>query len=717
MLTPLLEDDPRQIGPYRLQNRIGAGGMGTVYLGFTPEQHPVAVKVAAEELAEDAEFRSRFEREVHAALRVRGNAVAAVLDADTDAPAPWMVTEYVEGISLAEAVRARGRLENHLVRGLAVGLADALVAIHAAGVVHRDLKPSNILLAWDGPKVIDFGVAHISDSSTLTRTGHVIGTLAWMSPEQMRGDASDSSADIFAWASCVTYAATGRHPFHAETPDKLALRVQRDTPDLDALPAYLLTSVAGALSKIPRQRPTASALLASLVGREVQGVTEADAVAGDFLERTWTGTARAASEGLTVLPVGEWTGGDRERAADGPEGDGRSDPAVSGDGRPSTAGGWSPAVQGPPPASGPWPVGPPPPASAFRPAVSPPPTIPPPPPLPASRLTPLPPSPLPPSSSAPSSSAPSSSVPSSSVPSTPSPPAGRVPPGPSTPAGSQPVVSPWTYDIDEPDSRAPVRPRREPRPDPRAAGAGRPGELPARPAPQEIRPAPPEIRPGSRPDGPGPGESRAPDRGAWPASRETRPRPRADQAEDTIRPPDPTPPARPPDPSEFQVWIRPASSAPSSTPAPSTPASSSRASSARPAYAPLPAPPLPALPPRRAAAAAPGGTVAAPGGRGRRLPVTVGGGGDGEGSDARRFPPTTPVEHGLNGRALLSVVLALGWLFGLGSVAAIVVGSVAQAQIRRHNQRGRRLAALGIALGWTGIGLTVVSLLIVLAVR
>ncbi|WP_256788344.1 protein kinase [Frankia sp. AvcI1] len=668
MLTPLLEDDPRQIGPYRLQNRIGAGGMGTVYLGFTPEQHPVAVKVAAEELAEDVEFRSRFEREVHAALRVRGNAVAAVLDADTEAPAPWMVTEYVEGISLAEAVRARGRLENHLVRGLAVGLADALVAIHAAGVVHRDLKPSNILLAWDGPKVIDFGVAHISDSSTLTRTGHVIGTLAWMSPEQMRGDASDSSADIFAWASCVTYAATGRHPFHAETPDKLALRVQRDTPDLDALPAYLLTSVAGALSKIPRQRPTASALLASLVGREVQGVTEADAVAGDFLERTWTGTARAASDGLTVLPAGEWSGADRARAADGPEGDGRSDPAPSGGGRPSAAGGWSPSVQGPPPASGPWPVGPPPPASAFRPAVSPPPTIPPPPPLPASRLTPLPPAPLPPSAPPPS------------TPPAPRPSAARVPPGASPPAGSQPVVSPWTYDMDEPDSRAPVRPRREPPPDPHAAG-------------------------------------------------ETRPRSRTDQAEDTIRPPDPTPPARPPDPSEFQVWIRPASAASSSAPSSSAPSSSapplsapplsrrvsSSPSSSRAPTRPTPAP-LPASPPRRSAAAAPGGIAAASGGRGHRIPVAVGGGG-GEGSDARRFPPTTPVEHGLNGRALLSVVLALGWLFGVGSVAAIVVGSMAQAQIRRHNQRGRRLAAVGIALGWTGIGLTVVSLLIVLALR
>ncbi|MCL9798445.1 serine/threonine-protein kinase, partial [Frankia sp. AgKG'84/4] len=358
MLTPLLDDDPRQVGPYRLQNRIGAGGMGTVYLGFAPDQRAVAVKVAAEELAEDAEFRRRFEREVHAALRVRGHAVAAVLDADTDAPAPWMVTEYVEGISLADAVRARGRIERHLVRGLAVGLADALVAIHAAGVVHRDLKPSNILLAWDGPKVIDFGVAHLTDSSTLTRTGHVIGTLAWMSPEQMRGETSDSSADVFAWANCVTYAATGRHPFHAETPDQLAMRVQRDTPDLNALPAYLLTAVSRALSKTPWQRPTAAALLAALVGREVDGVTEADAAAGDVLEQTWTGAGQAAVESVTMLPGSELPGSEptgselpgSEPTGSEPTG---SEPTGAGTGlgdggrAAAVAGGWSPAVHGP----------------------------------------------------------------------------------------------------------------------------------------------------------------------------------------------------------------------------------------------------------------------------------------------------------------------------------------------------------------------------------
>lgn len=152
MLTPLTDDDPIAIGPYRLQNRIGEGGMGTVYLAFTDRRHPVAVKVASAELSEDVEFRRRFQREVRAAQRVHGGAVAAVLDADTTAERPWMVTEYVEGTSLADAVRQRGPLAEQLVRGLAAGLADALVAIHEVGVVHRDLKPSNILLAWTGPR-------------------------------------------------------------------------------------------------------------------------------------------------------------------------------------------------------------------------------------------------------------------------------------------------------------------------------------------------------------------------------------------------------------------------------------------------------------------------------------------------------------------------------------------------------------------------------------
>ncbi|CAO5148535.1 eukaryotic-like serine/threonine-protein kinase [Frankia sp. AiPs1] len=809
MLTPLLEDDPRQVGPYRLQNRIGAGGMGTVYLGFTPDQRAVAVKVASEDLAEDAEFRSRFEREVHAALRVRGSAVAAVLDADTEAAAPWMVTEYVEGISLAQAVRARGRLENHLVRGLAVGLADALVAIHSAGVVHRDLKPSNILLAWDGPKVIDFGVAHLTDSSTLTRTGHVIGTLAWMSPEQMRGESSGPSSDVFAWANCVTYAATGRHPFHADSPDKLALRVQRDRPDLDALPAYLHTVVDRSLSKDPARRPTASALLAALVGRtSVEGVTEADAVAGDFLERTWTGTGQVPGESVTVLPgagaatgarpggpapgavgavgaVGQDSGGQDS----GGHGAGRERSGAARGGRGVTpdrqVSGWSPPAAGAAPLPGPWPVGAPPPASAFRPSVPPP--IPPP--LPSFRLTPLPPvapappRPLPPSRSGavgPGSLGPAgagSVAGGGGGPAAPSrsPHTPRSPQRPSSSSRSPsppspPVVSPWTYDEDDPDPRAPVR---------------------ARPAPQRSPIA---------------GED------AWLEERERRPRgrPAAARSEETIRPPDPTPRSRPPRPTEFgesgasgrfatpagpsetassgstpavgqpsDLTPSPPPSLPLDGPAPhpsdepgqpssiqpAQPRSSQlpprlpvraparapvparipppgeiRAVPSRPSSAWLPTPvplPLPA-PPVRASLPAPPvhpsqGQTPHPVPTAGASPLVdlrsgeVRAGGPSPhhdrpdagtaGGAQRRFPPTKPAERGLNGRALLSVVLALGWLFGLGSVAAVVLGRVARAQIRQHNQRGQRLATVGIGLGWTGIGLTATSLLVVLALR
>jgi serine/threonine protein kinase len=289
MLTPLTDDDPTAIGPYRLQNRIGEGGMGTVYLAFTERREPVAVKVASAELAEDVEFRRRFQREVRAAQRVRGGAVAAVLDADTESERPWMVTEYVEGISLADAVRQRGPLTERLVRGLAAGLADALVAIHEAGVVHRDLKPSNILLAWDGPRVIDFGIAQLDGNATLTRTGHVVGTLAWMAPEQMRGEQAGPPADIFSWGCCVAYAATGRHPFHADRAEVLAFRIQREGPDLDHLPDYLLATVVPALEKEPGLRPSAAGLLANLSGHPVRTMSEAHRATETVLERDWTG--------------------------------------------------------------------------------------------------------------------------------------------------------------------------------------------------------------------------------------------------------------------------------------------------------------------------------------------------------------------------------------------------------------------------------------------
>ncbi|OHV20244.1 serine/threonine protein kinase [Parafrankia soli] len=266
MLTPLAAGDPRRIGPFEIHNRIGAGGMGSVYLGFTAEGRAAAVKVPAEGLAGDPEFRARFRREVEAARRVRGRAVAAVVDADPDATSPWMAVEYVEGTSLADAVIRHGPLEQRLLHGFGVGLADALVAIHAVGVVHRDLKPSNILLAWDGPKVIDFGIARASGTPTHTRTGILVGTPAWMAPEQLRGERATPAADVFAWGACVTYAATGHPPFGgAEPADVLTVLRRDEQPDLDGVPPDLLAAVRAALARRPEARPSAAELVRTLV--------------------------------------------------------------------------------------------------------------------------------------------------------------------------------------------------------------------------------------------------------------------------------------------------------------------------------------------------------------------------------------------------------------------------------------------------------------------
>ncbi|WP_018505667.1 serine/threonine-protein kinase [Parafrankia discariae] len=266
MLTPLAAGDPRRIGPFEIHNRIGAGGMGSVYLGFTAEGRAAAVKVPAEGLAGDPEFRARFRREVEAARRVRGRAVAAVVDADPDATSPWMAVEYVEGTSLADAVIRHGPLEQRLLHGFGVGLADALVAIHAVGVVHRDLKPSNILLAWDGPKVIDFGIARASGTPTHTRTGILVGTPAWMAPEQLRGERATPAADVFAWGACVTYAATGHPPFGgAEPADVLTVLRRDEQPDLDGVPPDLLAAVRASLARRPEARPSATELVRTLV--------------------------------------------------------------------------------------------------------------------------------------------------------------------------------------------------------------------------------------------------------------------------------------------------------------------------------------------------------------------------------------------------------------------------------------------------------------------
>ncbi|CAJ63058.1 MULTISPECIES: serine/threonine-protein kinase [Frankia] len=276
MLTPLVEDDPRRVGPFAIHNRIGAGGMGTVYLGFNADGRAAAVKVPDARFADDPEFRERFRREVAAARRVHGRAVAAVLDADPEAVAPWLATEYVEGTSLADAVLRHGRMEERLLHGFSVGLADALIAIHAAGVVHRDLKPSNILLAWDGPKVIDFGIARASGVPSHTRTGILIGTLAWMAPEQLRGERAGPPADIFAWGACVTYAATGHPPFASEQADVLTRMREDRPPDIAGVPDGLAPLVRAALARRPEDRPSAAELVRLLVA-DPRVATPADA--------------------------------------------------------------------------------------------------------------------------------------------------------------------------------------------------------------------------------------------------------------------------------------------------------------------------------------------------------------------------------------------------------------------------------------------------------
>src|SRR6266540_1850142 len=212
---PAVAGDPAAIGPYRVLGRLGAGGMGTVYLAQSPAGARVAIKIIRPELAGDAAFLDRFRREVAAARRVAGFCTARVLDANLDGSAPYLVTEYVDGVRLDLVVERDGPLAASNLEGLAVGVAAACAAIHAAEVVHRDLKPGNVLLSYFGPRVIDFGIARALDdgSASLTRAGTVMGTPAWMAPEQFGSAPVTTAADIFAWGGLVAYAGTGRLAF------------------------------------------------------------------------------------------------------------------------------------------------------------------------------------------------------------------------------------------------------------------------------------------------------------------------------------------------------------------------------------------------------------------------------------------------------------------------------------------------------------------------
>ncbi|MFD5508446.1 serine/threonine protein kinase [Streptomyces sp. NPDC127051] len=285
-LGGLRAGDPERIGGFTLVGRLGAGGMGVVYLAQGSDGRLVALKRLREELASDSEFRARFRREAAALLRVQGTCTARMLAVETEASSPFVVMEYVQGPTLAEHVGEHGPLHGDMAHGFAVGLAEALVAIHGAGLVHRDLKPGNVLLSNQGPKVIDFGIAQAADATALTRPGVVVGTVGYMAPEQARGQAGPP-ADVFAWALTVAYATTGRHPFGTGPSEAVLYRVLHEEPDLDGVPAHLRTLLAPALDRAPERRPTPRHLLAGLTGATDPGtVADAEAV-GTLLATSW----------------------------------------------------------------------------------------------------------------------------------------------------------------------------------------------------------------------------------------------------------------------------------------------------------------------------------------------------------------------------------------------------------------------------------------------
>ena len=263
MMVELAPGDPETIGPYRLRGRLGAGGMGRVYLGLSPGGRSVAVKVIRADLAQDAEFRARFRREVTVARTVSGLFTAPVIDADVDGPVPWLATAYVPGPSLADAVSQHGPLPAASVLALARGLAEGLSAIHAAGVVHRDLKPANVLLAEDGPRVIDFGISRAVEASAFTHTGLVVGSPGFMSPEQAEGREVGPPSDIFSLGAVLAFAATGQGPFGSGSTPALVYRVVHSGPQLDLMPAEVRSLAERCLAKDPALRPTAGDLLAA----------------------------------------------------------------------------------------------------------------------------------------------------------------------------------------------------------------------------------------------------------------------------------------------------------------------------------------------------------------------------------------------------------------------------------------------------------------------
>ncbi|WP_019888655.1 bifunctional serine/threonine-protein kinase/ABC transporter substrate-binding protein [Streptomyces purpureus] len=303
-VQPLLASDPSVIAGYRLLGRLGAGGMGVVYLGRTDSGELAAVKVTHADQADQPDFRTRFRREVEAARRVSSPWAVPVTGADPDAPEPWLATAFVPGPSLGEAVRAHGPLPARSVRILGGAIARALAAVHAAGLVHRDVKPGNVLLAVDGPRLIDFGIARIAEETALTATDMVVGTPGFLAPEQAeaRADEIGPASDVFALGCLLAFAATGRPPFGSGSVDALLYRTVHDEPDLAGVPDGLLDPLRACLAKSPADRPTAEQVTALLT-------EDTPGTAADWLPAPVVRTIAERSTRMLALPDIEPTHG------------------------------------------------------------------------------------------------------------------------------------------------------------------------------------------------------------------------------------------------------------------------------------------------------------------------------------------------------------------------------------------------------------------------
>ncbi|MGW7241660.1 protein kinase domain-containing protein [Streptomyces sp. NPDC054804] len=296
-MQPLAGDEPTTVGPYRLLGRLGSGGMGRVYLGRSAGGRTVAVKIVHPHFALDEEFRARFRREVAAARRVGGAWTAPVLDADPDAPVPWVATAYAAGPSLAAAVVDGGPLPAHSVRALGAGLAEALAAVHELGLVHRDVKPSNVLLTLDGPLLIDFGIARATDgTASLTSSGVSIGSPGYMSPEQILGKGVTGAADVFSLGAVLAYAANGAPPFPGDSSAALLYKVVHEEPELGSLSGELREVTEACLVKEAGARPAPGEVARRLAPEGAARLVTGGWLPGALVERV----SRSAVEVLNL---------------------------------------------------------------------------------------------------------------------------------------------------------------------------------------------------------------------------------------------------------------------------------------------------------------------------------------------------------------------------------------------------------------------------------